>query len=434
MDACGSLACEGGTPGKCQRSHSDSRFRMKVTCKEARAPTCSSSTSPHEIASIVCPTQTLTSKVSGSDTSLYDKVKRSVIRAYDRLSSSCSKDSCEQGDFAGAVLRMAGHDFMDWNSEERRGGSDGCVNFEDDDNLGLKPTLCGEGEFKKGATLNEAYKSFCGEVSYADFLVIAAEAVMIRTRPDYMSKNQTSPSLSFDFKFGRTTATSCKDAAALPNPVDGCEAVDNVFNKRMELNDWRLSTALMGVHTLGRMRKENSGFEGWWNTGAGAKMFNNDFYQSMTVGWLPVHMINGHPGKHAWVRADSGPDTDLFLDTDLCLYQAKDLKAADADVDTCHWSIVSNSTGGNANFCLKNGQRDTDSDFPFTACCVAPRPPSQPPSRSRRAVRSSRSVEFLPDFIGRGAATDAVVEFALDEAAWLSEFKKAWKMATENNL
>jgi len=375
----------------------------------------------------VCPSQTLKSKVSGSDTALYDKVKRSVIRMYDSLSSSCSKDSCEQGDFAGAVLRMAGHDFMDWNSKARSGGSDGCVDFEDDDNLGLKPTLCGEGEFKKGATLNQAYKNFCSEVSYADFLVIAAEAVMIRTRLDYVSKTRTSPSLSFDFKFGRTTAASCTDAAALPNPVDGCDAVDEVFNKRMGLNSWRLSTALMGVHTLGRMRSNNSGFEGWWNTADGAKKFNNDFYQSMTVGWLPVKNIRGNPGKSAWMRADSGPETDLFLDTDLCLYQGKEVKAADTQ-DTCHWSILPNATGGNANFCLKNGERDTESTFPLHACCGHPfasQRPSQP------------TVQFLAPGVenfGPGAATDAVVEFAQDEAAWLSEFKTAWKMATENNL
>merc|ERR1712232_447930 len=97
------------------------------------------------------------------------------------------------------------------------------------------------------------------------------EAMMIRTRPDFSPATNTSNTLSFDFKFGRQTATTCKRTSetALPNPTDGCAAVDDVFNKRLALKDWRASAALMGTHTLGRMRSQNSGFEGWWNTGEG---------------------------------------------------------------------------------------------------------------------------------------------------------------------
>merc|ERR1719450_1600196 len=70
------------------------------------------------------------------------------------------------------------------------------------------------------------------------------------------------------------------------------------------------------------------------------------------------------------MRADSGPETDLFLDTDLCLYQGKEVKAADTQ-DTCHLSILPNATGGNANFCLKNRERDTESNFPLPESTIS---------------------------------------------------------------
>jgi len=402
---------------------------------------CALAETPHAIAAIVCPHQTLKSSVSGSNVALYDKVKASVIDAYDSLSTVCAARNCEQGDFAGSVLRFAGHDFMDWNGPKRQGGSDGCIDFMDPDNAGLKQTLCGGGEFGRGATLNNVYKNFCSLVSYADFLVIAAEAMMIRTRPDYSSKTRTSPSLSFDFKFGRQTSVACKmtSETALPNAVEGCPAVDEVFNKRMELDDWRLSAALMGVHTLGRMRAENTGFEGWWNTGEGARLFTNDYYKTMTTGWLPKRNIGGDPKKSAWMRADDGPTTDLFLDTDLCLYQGKDTTAANA-VNSCHWSII-RSGDSNDNSCKDNSYtegRDT-SLFPFAGCC----------SRefadgiildtvALSALCGDADPCFLNERIfssfGEGAATQDVVEFAKDESVWLKEFKKAWKKATENNL
>jgi hypothetical protein len=54
------------------------------------------------------------------------------------------------------------------------GGSDGCVDFDDIDNNGLKACL---------ADLRPIYCTAATVVSVADFLVIAAEAVMTATAP-----------------------------------------------------------------------------------------------------------------------------------------------------------------------------------------------------------------------------------------------------------
>ena len=51
------------------------------------------------------------------------------------------------------------------------GGSDGCINFKDPDNTGIPQCL-------QKWNISKIYESFCTEVSLADFLVIAAEAIM----------------------------------------------------------------------------------------------------------------------------------------------------------------------------------------------------------------------------------------------------------------
>lgn len=62
------------------------------------------------------------------------------------------KNSGNQTDYAACLLRLEGHDLMDFRRDFRTeskkrnipklsGGSDGCVNFEDSDNKGLAECL-----------------------------------------------------------------------------------------------------------------------------------------------------------------------------------------------------------------------------------------------------------------------------------------------------
>lgn len=60
----------------------------------------------------------------------------------------------------------------------KTGGSDGCINYADADNAGLSD--CAE-----SSGLVQAYQSVCDKVSFADFLVIAGEAIMGRTASLY---------------------------------------------------------------------------------------------------------------------------------------------------------------------------------------------------------------------------------------------------------
>ena len=55
------------------------------------------------------------------------------------LNTTCNSTFCPQADWAGCVLRLAGHDFMDFDGE--KGGADGCLDFADQDNAGLQACL-----------------------------------------------------------------------------------------------------------------------------------------------------------------------------------------------------------------------------------------------------------------------------------------------------
>ena len=101
--------------------------------------------------------------------------------------------------FAACMLRLEGHDLMDFRREFKRGrnknswkakgnggkklsgGSDGCVNFEDPDNAGLPTCLA-------WTNINTIYNNWCDKLSLADFMVIAGEVVVGKLAVDYNSE------------------------------------------------------------------------------------------------------------------------------------------------------------------------------------------------------------------------------------------------------
>ena len=170
-------------------------------------------------------------------------------------------------------------------AEGEQGGSDGCVDFEDVDNTGLDGCV-----HKDENSLQQVYSDWCEQVSLADFIVIAAEAVM--------SASATSPiDFATSFKYGRSTSATCSfNHGRLPTGSDTCTEVEETFVDRLGLS-WAETAALMGVHTIGRTNPDNSGFSGWWSDGANQQIFNNDYYRSiMLKGWTPKDGTNwGYP-------------------------------------------------------------------------------------------------------------------------------------------
>jgi hypothetical protein len=67
---------------------------------------------------------------------------------------------------------------MDFRIDPLRGGSDGCVNFNDPTNSGLLQCI-------QRFDLPAVYANHCDIVSLADFIIIASEALMARTHHTY---------------------------------------------------------------------------------------------------------------------------------------------------------------------------------------------------------------------------------------------------------
>eukprot|EP00434_Breviolum_minutum_P004822 symbB.v1.2.004251.t2/scaffold241.1/size254724/6 len=352
----------------------------------------------------------------------YDAIVTAVRNELESLPSTCTASNCPQADWAGCVLRMAGHDFMDFANGQ--GGSDACTDMEDPENAGL-PECLSAGEH--GKSLQDVYHQICHMVSLADFLVIAAEAVIASTRARHEAATAGAPSLDLRsrFKFGRQTASSCSFAVGrLPDPERGCVAVDETFVQRMGLS-WSQAAALMGVHTLGRAKVENSGYHGWWSDPENSRRFNNNYYVSLVAkGWIPEHSISGNSNKNQWERSDIGRDTstdghEMMLNTDVCLVWTEgpqDTPVVAKDENCCAW-LQSRIVGGAAidnnggEFC---GSRNARGREERQNCC------------------GNNNDDCGDEDDPQGPAANAVLNFAADEGAWINTFVVAWGIATEN--
>lgn len=370
----------------------------------------------------------------------YDNIYKSIENLYNTLPTTCNATFCPQADWAGCVLRMAGHDFMDYKDGE--GGSDGCVDMEDVDNAGLAECLY-QGEF--GVSIADAFAGFCQTTSLADFLVIAAESVMTISRKHVTDHDAGRGAIDFksNFQYGRTTAVNCAFAhGRLPNPENSCSAVNATFVQSMQLS-WDEAAALMGVHTLGRAKIENSGYDGWWSDAENSRRFNNDYYVSLLLkGWGPEAAVDGNPNKNQWARIDAGTDEavlgkEMMLNTDMCLFFTMDndgsveMDAATAAENDClcAWSSstrMQTASGKymNGTFC---GRHDIPgpSDFPRqrSICCGAE-------FDSRRDAHIDCGLVVKP----LGPAANAVRDFANREEKWIASFMHVWQIATSNGF
>jgi hypothetical protein len=258
------------------------------------------------------------------------------------------------------------------------------------------------------------------------------------------------------FRFGRKTSQSCEGSPKLPDPEQGCDDNKRVFVDRMGLS-WREAAALMGVHSLGRARKENTGYNGWWSDPQNSRIFNNNYYISVVAkgwragrtpraadnrpGWVASRfkLPDTATGKTQWVRFDHGgnmPETtrhEMMLNTDLCLMyanpQGKPVHAANDDC--CTWTppemvkpnsrfqqIMSNSGGAYCGASVDEGQSAAN----HKACCHNTEWETCAPPNPQ----SGKTENF------GGPAEKDILEFAADEGAWRKAFLLSWKKATEN--
>ena len=247
--------------------------------------------------------------VADFSTDDYDAIVDSVIELYEAEDDEVTDGSNPRAAFAGCLMRLVGHDFMDFRHQtdgSTTGGADACINFEDGDNKGLPQCIA-------AFNLASAYQPVCGRVSLADFLVIAGEAVMGRTatppvlynEDDYYAEGTLAKSFRDGFKFGRITNQECDEPKGLmPNPEDGCKGLVDIFNTHIYSHTgmpWTMTAAISGAHTIGSAKLVNSGYDGFWSDADSQGFFNNDYYMSILVtGWGPELAVDNNHEKNQW--------------------------------------------------------------------------------------------------------------------------------------
>lgn len=327
---------------------------------------------------------------SGKNDTLYDSVAANIKQHYSALSTDAEKQH-----FAACIVRTAGHDLMDFRYDMHgtaRGGSDGCINLDEEDNKGLATCLKSHG-------YPAIYAQFCDSVSLGDFFVIASEVVM-SSSVSHTGNGQQQPAVAgptmagweaafkSGFVFGRPTQSSCEDNVGLmPDAEEGCYDLKRVFIDHIYLDkdkqmSWKHTAALSGAHTLGGTHIENSGYNGTWTSDPW--VFNNAYYMRiLDQGWMPELNVGGNPKKNMWIVADetqgSAEQGQMMLNSDLCMIFDNSLDSVNCDRCILNHPDFLNLPGGSTKnkvyaFCKNIRGRGHYLNAKEKLCCTWTRP------------------------------------------------------------
>ena len=204
------------------------------------------------------------------------------------------------GDNIPATVRLAFHDCVGPN------GCDGCINLKISADNGLQPIIT-----LLVAAKNDNFPS----ISNADFWQIAGIVAL----------ENANPRIKLSFVGGRPdcpTSPSHNELHEFPNPNMTRSQMMNWFmrNKNGFGMHEREVTALMGAHSLGRARKENSGYRFSWTPGK-EHIFDNEMYQLM-ANFAPIYANEnqtdkGDDLKYEWVVKLPGGKNCMLLNTDM---------------------------------------------------------------------------------------------------------------------
>ena len=168
--------------------------------------------------------------------STYDAIDNDIAALKNNIADAKSRSH-----FLGGIVRLAAHDFMDYNKNDSSNpmGPDGCFDAEHAANNGLPSIWC------TNCPLTLLYQQKYSHISKADFWIASANAVIRQTSVN------NALDLKSTFKWGRKDAALCAGSGTRLPTTSGCTSVENVFLTRMGLG-WRDAAVLMGAHTLGR--------------------------------------------------------------------------------------------------------------------------------------------------------------------------------------
>jgi hypothetical protein len=166
---------------------------------------------------------------------MYDSIEEDIAT----LTRSIEDDEARTH-FLGGIVRLAAHDFMDYDPNNgARMGPDGCFDPDHQRNAGLDEIWCMDCE------LTLLHEQKYSHISRADFWVASANAVI------HLTSVGNALNLKDTFLWGRKDRDSCIGSGQRLPRASGCQQVEAVFLTRMGFS-WREIVALLGAHTLGR--------------------------------------------------------------------------------------------------------------------------------------------------------------------------------------
>lgn len=236
-------------------------------------------------------------------TSSYDAIDTDVAAI-----AALFPDNESKSHFLGGIVRLAAHDFLDYNVSDQTTpyGPDGCIDFNDQANAGLEDIWCTD------CDLTTVYLESYSHISRADFWVAAANAVIRQTSNDGLNLKST-------FTWGRIDNEECPSSAARLPEATGCSEVEEVFLNRLGLS-YTDAVALIGAHTLGRGNENFSGHHGIWvDTVEESLVFDKRFYEEIIRRpWIPRN-LGADNEDWTWGNPNNGGSPRFMLHTDMCL-------------------------------------------------------------------------------------------------------------------
>jgi hypothetical protein len=202
------------------------------------------------------------------------------------------------------------------------GGCDGCINLNDPDNNGLDIPI--------DALEDIVDKYNDTGLSTADIWALAALTAAEVSQP-------STGKILFPFDwYGRVDCEGPDTTShKFPSPNLSTEGLLDFFNKKFDFNEEE-TVAIMGAHTLGVAKHENSGFEGDAGWVPQESLLTNNYYtQVLGANWIQFFVNNSDltdiPNRFQWKKATGGGfggggggfggmGSDVFmLDSDLAI-------------------------------------------------------------------------------------------------------------------
>ncbi|KAF6032613.1 hypothetical protein EB796_009085 [Bugula neritina] len=180
------------------------------------------------------------------------------------------------------------------------GGCDGCINEEEPANRGLRGTY---------AAVRQFWGPHASLLTLADTIVLmASEAIKIS-----MEMEEGSGTVNVPFTSGRRT---CQDPDNYNRELvfPHGDKTDDVAQLVAEFGlSRKQAIALLGAHSVGRCRLENSGFAGRWDNTE--LILDNHYYKSLVGTDWKSTLVSG---QHQW-NATESDDSRMMLNSDLAL-------------------------------------------------------------------------------------------------------------------